>query len=72
METVNISVVDSGDARAIEDRAFEWYKSQGDKGPVIMPLQGTSADGRILLIRVPRAVLSLVTECGIKFELHTS
>jgi len=72
METVNISVVDSSDARAVEDCVFGWYKNQGDKGPVIMPLQGTSIDVRVLLIRVPRAVLFLATEGGIKFEVHPS
>jgi hypothetical protein len=68
MDTVNILVANCDDARAVGNCVFAWYKIQGDYGPVAMPDQRSERDGRILVLKVPKAALPLLTNNGIRFE----
>ena len=66
--TVNISLPDSSDARAVEEIFYEWAKSQLPEGSIVtLPGRGNAPDGGTLLIGVPAAILPMLHDRGIPF-----
>jgi hypothetical protein len=66
--TVNISSLDSSDARAVGEIVYQRVKPQLPKGSLVtLPQRGTAPDGSILLIGVPLNVLPILRERGIPF-----